>query len=392
VLGPLLKLDSSDTYLSYVVVLDALDECEGENDMQIILRLLAEARSLKKVWLWVLITSRPEVPIRYGFCQIPNAEHCGFILHDIEASVVDHDISIFLHHELRLIGQERTLEAGWLGEQALRRLVLNASGLFIWAATACRFIHEGRGYTAKRLSMMLDGITSASALEHQLNKIYITVLKTSVHDKYLEEEKQDMYLLLRQLLGTIVTLYSPLSVTSLYGLLHLPKGAIERGLADLHAILDIPKDIHRLLRLHHPSFRDFLIDKERCSDLDSSSPFWVDENETHLQIAARCIQLMSSPSKLKQNICNLPNPGILRRDVSTQTISDCLPKEVQYACRYWVDHLEHGNGRIRDRGDIHTFLLRFFLYWLEAMSLVGLMPESIYIIYKLQSLLEVSFH
>jgi hypothetical protein len=106
VLGPLLKLDGSDTYLSYIVVLDTLDECEGENDVQIILRLLAEARSLKKVRLQVLITSRSEVLIRYGFCQIPDAEHCDFILHDIEATIVDHDISIFLDHELRSIGRE----------------------------------------------------------------------------------------------------------------------------------------------------------------------------------------------------------------------------------------------------------------------------------------------
>jgi hypothetical protein len=392
VLGPLSKLDDSDTYPSYVVVIDALDECEGDKYVRTIIQLLAEARSLKKVQLRVLVTSRPEVPIRYGFCQIPDAEHYNFVLHDIEAAIVDNDISIFLDHELRSIGQERTLEAGWPGEQALRRLVLNASGLFIWAATACRFIREGRRYAAKRLSMMLDGSTYASAPEHQLNKIYITVLKTSVRDEYLEAEKEDMYALLRQVLGTIVALYSPLSVNSLCGLLYLPKVDIEQGLADLHAVLDIPTDTNRPLRLHHPSFRDFLINKERCGDLDFSSPFWVDENETHLQIAARCIQLMSSPGKLKQNICNLPNPGILQRDVSAQTISDCLPMEVQYACRYWVDHLEHGNGRIRDRGDIHTFLLRFFLYWLEAMSLVGLMPESIYIIYKLQSLLEVSFH
>jgi hypothetical protein len=40
VLGPLLKLDGSDTYLSYVVVLDALDEYGGENDVKIILRPL----------------------------------------------------------------------------------------------------------------------------------------------------------------------------------------------------------------------------------------------------------------------------------------------------------------------------------------------------------------
>jgi hypothetical protein len=113
VIRPLLKLEGKDTYLSYVVIIDALDECEGENDIRIILRLLAEARSLKKVRLRVLITSRPEVPIRYGFCQIPNAEHRDFLLHDIEAAIVDHDISIFLEYELRSIGQERSLGAGW---------------------------------------------------------------------------------------------------------------------------------------------------------------------------------------------------------------------------------------------------------------------------------------
>ena len=75
VLGPLSKLYEGDTYPSYLVVIDALDECEVENDVQIILRLLAEARLLTKVRLRVLITSRPEVLIRYGFCQIPDTEH-----------------------------------------------------------------------------------------------------------------------------------------------------------------------------------------------------------------------------------------------------------------------------------------------------------------------------
>ena len=121
--------------------------------------------------------------------------------------------------------------------------------------------------------MIINGSISTSAPEQHLDKIYITVLKNTIHQEYLEEEKQDMYSSLRQILGTIVALYSPLSVNSLCGLLHLPKGAIERGLADLHAVLDIPTNTNRPLRLHHPSFRDFLIDKERCSDVDFSSLF-----------------------------------------------------------------------------------------------------------------------
>jgi hypothetical protein len=141
-----------------VLVVDALDECDNKDHIRIILQLLAEARLLK-IRLRVLITSRPEVPIRYSFCQIPYAEHHDFILHNIEAAIVDHDIFTFLHHEMGSIGQEWALGTGWPGEQALRKLVVNASGLFIWAATACRFIREGRGYTAKRLLMMLKGST-----------------------------------------------------------------------------------------------------------------------------------------------------------------------------------------------------------------------------------------
>jgi hypothetical protein len=92
-------------YLLFVVIIDALDECESENDMGIILRLLAETRLLE-VRLQVMIASRPEVLIRYGFRQIPDIKHRDFILHDIEAAVVDHDISTFLDYEMRSIRQE----------------------------------------------------------------------------------------------------------------------------------------------------------------------------------------------------------------------------------------------------------------------------------------------
>jgi len=110
----------------YLLIVDALDECDNEDHIRIILQLLAEARLLK-VRLRVLIRSRPEVPIRYGFCQIPNAEHRDFIFHDIEAVIVVHDISIFLNYELGSIGKERRLGAGWSGDLVIRQLVQKAS-------------------------------------------------------------------------------------------------------------------------------------------------------------------------------------------------------------------------------------------------------------------------
>jgi archaellum biogenesis ATPase FlaH len=61
ILGPLSRL--KERQQSYVLVIDALDECESDNNVQIILKFLAEARSLETVRLRVFLTSRPEVPI-----------------------------------------------------------------------------------------------------------------------------------------------------------------------------------------------------------------------------------------------------------------------------------------------------------------------------------------
>jgi hypothetical protein len=67
VLRPLSRLDSSVCPSSYILIVDALDECDSEDDIRMILRLLAEAQTLKTVRLRVFLTSRPEIPIRLFF-------------------------------------------------------------------------------------------------------------------------------------------------------------------------------------------------------------------------------------------------------------------------------------------------------------------------------------
>jgi hypothetical protein len=71
----------------------------------------------------------------------------------------------------------------------------------------------------------------------------------------------------------MVILFSLLSASSISKLLYITKQQVDQTLNHLHAILDILEDQTRLLRLHHPSFRDFLLDKKRCDD----SNFQVDE-------------------------------------------------------------------------------------------------------------------
>jgi hypothetical protein len=63
------------------------------------------------------------------------------------------------------------------------------------------------------------------------------------------------------------------------------------------------------LRLHHPSFRDFLLSEDRCTD----PKFQLDAKQVHSTLAKSCIQLMST--SLRRDICGLNSPGSLVTDV-----------------------------------------------------------------------------
>ncbi|KAH7410673.1 vegetative incompatibility protein HET-E-1 [Cadophora sp. MPI-SDFR-AT-0126] len=378
ILRPLSRLGSGSSPSSYVLIVDALDECDKEQHIRIILQLLAEARSLTMVRLRVFMTSRPEIPIRHGMYSIPQAGHQDFVLHNIQPTIVNHDISLFLEYNLGIIGQKWGLGAEWPGEEDLRKLVLYANGLFIWAATACRFIREGRRFARTRLNVILKGSSGAAiAPEKHLNEIYIAVLRNSISSDYTDEEKEELCEILKRILGSIITLLSPLSAFSLSKLLHLQKEDIDQTLEDLYAILDIPSNPTLPLRLHHPSFRDFLFNQDRCGD------FWVDEKQAHRTLASNCIQLMSQT--LKKDICELHAPGSQATQVESRRVETCLPPEVQYACLYWVQHLQRSSSQLYDNSQVHQFLQVHLLHWLEALGWMGKTSEGIRAILLLEA-------
>jgi hypothetical protein len=314
---------------------------------------------------------------------MPDAARQDFVLHNISPSVLDQDILIFLQYNLRLIGQEDGQQPGWPGLEALHRLVQTTSGLFIWAATACRFIREGLS-ADERLRNLLDGGNATATPQEQLNEIYVTILRNSIQPGYTEQERQRLYSLLRGVLGGIVILFSPLSVKSLSRLLSIPEKEVHQTLKNLHPIFDIPNDEAGTVRLHHPSFHDFLLSKDKCTD----SNFWAGEEQVHQTLADNCIRLMSI--SLKQDICDLDSPGILVTDVENSRIKRRLPPDVQYACLYWIQHLQKSGAELHDNDHVHQFLEVHLLHWLEALSWIGKTTEGIRAIFSLGSQIEVS--
>jgi hypothetical protein len=232
------------------------------------------------------------------------------------------------------------------------------------------------------LSSVLQSNGSVTEPEKHLNEIYITVLRHSIPTEFSDKEKEEFYGKLRYMLGSIVVLLSPLSTHSLSTLLHISEEDIDETLEDLHAILDIPKDQIRPLHLHHPSFRDFLLNKDRCSD----PKFWVDERQVHRTLANDCIQLMSN--SFKQDICGLEAPGVLATNIESSQVEKCLPAELQYACLYWVQHLKRSGAQLYNQA--YQFLQDHLLHWLEALSWIGKTSEGILAIFSLEALILVS--
>jgi len=146
ILEPLSNLKAGSLQQPLILVIDALDECDGDNDIRGILELLSEAKTLKTVRLRIFLTSRPETPIRLGFKNMPGILHQDLVLHDIPQMNVDNDILNFFEYKFGAIRDESEsddLPPDWPGKTYIDKLVASAHGLFIYAATVCRFIEEG---------------------------------------------------------------------------------------------------------------------------------------------------------------------------------------------------------------------------------------------------------
>ena len=384
ILRPLLEIEQAPpNALRLVIVIDALDECERKEDIQVVLQLLAQTKNLSPVSLRVFVTSRPDLPIRLGFKQMSDETYQDLILQNIPKETIEHDIAIFLEHELRVVSKQCSLPPDWPSKEQIQALVEMAIPLFIFASTACRYIGDERDNPKKRLEIFLQYQTTNQV--SRLDKTYLPILNHLFDDEdELDKERRTSEF--REVVGSIVVLESSLSIPSLAHLLDIPKEDISCRLDLLHSVLNIPVDEDIPVRLLHLSFREFLLDTQKRG----KSPFWVNEKETHKKLASMCLQLLSSPKGLRQNMCNLTS-GTLRNEVNRQMICNALSPEVQYACRYWAHHLEQSRDCVYDGNLVHTFLKKYFLYWLEAMSLMGEASESIHIINSLQSLTDVSY-
>lgn len=406
---PLSSLDGQ-TFLPIrlVVVVDALDECMKRTEAEELLSMLATLEDLHQVQLRLLITSRTEKHILGSFEKLPKALHRSVFLDKVkihtEGESTKDDITFYLSHTLAEIAKKHGLAQDCIDQEIINKLSKKADGLFIYAATSCRFLdaedfpdEEAR---QERLDQIFQDYSETDdsetdewetdAPQQKVDEIYLKVLSFPDRERMSPKTRQRTYDGMRMTLGFLAVLFEPVATSALENLLPTLPVSLTQLLKKLHAIVGVPQDEKSSLDLVHLSFRDFILSKRRSKQLR----FRVDETEMHKEVFGRCLDIMSS--RLCRDICGLVMPGKMASEIPHSRIEENIPQHLRYACRYWVDHLsklDSGNRRevgLVDGGKVHTFLQGYFLYWLEAMSLIKEIPTAILIFNQLQTLVMVS--
>ncbi|KAJ5496975.1 hypothetical protein N7463_008962 [Penicillium fimorum] len=364
-LQPLLNLDQLGRQpQTAVMVIDALDECDHDQDIRNIIRLLPLLQKAKSARLRIFLTSRPELPMRLGFSKIADHEFQDLALHEIPKEVTEHDIHLFLQDRFANIKQDRNISQDWPGDNVIQELVTISVPLFISAATICRYIENSQWEPKSRLAELL---TDQTKYISRMDKTYLPILTRLLDDQDSNESEQQQLLKeFQTIVGVIILLAVPLSINALSLFLGIGADQINNRLDSFRSVLSIPSNRDQPVRILHLSFRDFL--------LQSRTKFLVDEPKTHKEIAKSCLKTMRG--RLQKDICNLGSSGTHRVDIDPQHIRQYLPPELEYSCRYWIHHLEQGQA-LSSETDILLFLQKHFLHWVEAMSLLGLVSEVV---------------
>ncbi|KAF7377536.1 NACHT domain-containing protein [Mycena sanguinolenta] len=141
-----------------VIVIDGLDECEGQNIQEEILRSIGSTIA-GPLPLRFFIASRPEPHIRETFTSALQGIHCSM---NIEQSF--NDVRKYLLDEFARIHEQHKTMANipfpWPASNNLEYLVRRSSGYFIYASTVIKFIDDKDFRPTERLNVIM-GIKEA---------------------------------------------------------------------------------------------------------------------------------------------------------------------------------------------------------------------------------------
>src|SRR5258705_438056 len=378
------SLDTQFTYLFFrplqslalnhplVLVVDALDECDAKDAQTILNNVVSHCARIPM--LRILITSRPENHITSVFKRANNIEKV--ILHDIDSGVVAQDIQHYLECQLKRIhewDEFLSIPPNWPSLIDLKALVHKSGRLFIWAATAVKFIGDTHILNPEgQLQIILNRSVSSQKPYAELDELYHMVLSKGVSNP-------DCMLDFRLVLATVVLLQKPMSLLTLFKFLQITD--IRNLLIHIQSIIPLPHDLEGKVEIYHPSFSDFITDGSWCHD----DRFRVDVAGCERQMSLHCLELLTTD--LPDAVYEIVPWHSLNASIANLTtkLTSVVGLEVQYPCQFWASHL--GKVEVVDEklglalekftgvgmGERKGYLLK----WVMVMSMMGGMHDAI---------------
>ncbi|KAJ7861127.1 hypothetical protein B0H14DRAFT_2441875 [Mycena olivaceomarginata] len=266
-----------------VILIDGLDECDGQGFQGEILRAIRNLSSNHPIFLRFIVASRPEPYIR----QVFDSSYSHYRSFNVEQSF--HDVRKYLCDEFSKIHRDHPamdrIQSPWPKLYVLEALVRKSSGYFIYASTIIKFIGDENYRPTVRLEVVqnANGPGSESAYD-ALDQLYMTILSSAPRQSELIP-----------ILGAIVRF--KLSPEQLDQLFRLAEGETRLLLRSLHSVLHIPPKLdeevpyHGFSEIssHHASFLDFLNNPGR------SRTFYVGALRHQIDLARSVLEAYVGP-------------------------------------------------------------------------------------------------
>ncbi|KAJ7756105.1 hypothetical protein B0H14DRAFT_3166369 [Mycena olivaceomarginata] len=349
-----------------VIVIDAVDECTDLKVVSSLIKLFLQSAS--DIPLKICLASRDETPIRKAFHSRSDLLK-DFYLHEVKRDLVTDDIRRYLKKSLAGILESNGDTSNAWPSQAELSILLNRSGtLFIYAATAIRYIDDEDGNYRDRLSTMTSSrAESASKLQTAaIDDLYGRILERACDPKLKEPREVKR---MTQTLATIIFLRNPLSIQGIASLLAMD---VSVSLSPLKSLIHVPTHKEAAVTPFHASFPDFITNPTRCSRERCPSFHALVPSEGHAMLALKCLELMND--SLRHNICGVPKELTVSHREATNSPDDIrkIPSALKYSCIYWASHLaELQVSGIKLVTALYIFLHEHLLHWIECLSALG---------------------
>ncbi|QRV82834.1 Vegetative incompatibility protein HET-E-1 [Ceratobasidium sp. AG-Ba] len=348
-----------------VVVIDALDECTDRAGLKLVLETLL--RAANHLPLKFFVSCRPDQQLLDTVTHQEGLNRCLYHLHDIEQSLVQADIELYLRAELRPIH---------VLEEQIQALASRAGRLFIHAATAVRYIMNNAvssNYQRRLEAVMTIRPTTESKAHEALDELYTTILAVALEDPSLEPSETET---VGKVLHMVVCAKDLLTLDALAVLLDISDiGEMKRSIAPLQSVLHVHEGNQQVSTLH-ASFPDYMLTNHR------SKRFYCNPQNENAAFARRCFEIMKQ--MLHFNMGGFVSSYSADAEVPSlsSTVDHEIPPHLFYACRYWSDHLIE-SGETNDQiVPLEGFLKCQFLFWAEAMNLKHVTRDGILVLSK----------